>query len=341
MKVDAGLIEGGLGAVPARAREIEAAGYDGAISAELSADPFFPLLLAAEHTERVDLITSIAVAFARNPMTTAGLAHDLNAYSKGRFVLGLGSQIRAHVTKRFSMQWSRPAARMREFIAAMRAIWDCWYGGARLDFRGDFYQHTLMTPAFVPPDLSQGPPRVLLAAVGPKMTEAAAEFADGLIAHAFTTERYLRQVTLPAVERGLARAGRRRQDFEIACPLFTRIADDETEFERQTASLSRQISFYASTPAYRGVLELHGWGELQGELNRLSKRGRWQEMAGLIGEDIMDAFCLTSPAGKLADSIRATYGDLIDRISGGFRIADPELHAEQLAKLRGRDARST
>ena len=193
--------------MPARARELEAAGYDGAVSAEISSDPFLPLLLAAEHSERLELMTSIAVAFARNPMLLAQMGHDLNAYSKGRFILGLGSQIRPHITKRFSMPWSHPAARMRELILAMRAIWDCWYGGKPLQFRGEFYTHTLMTPMFTPTNTKYGAPRVFLAAVGPLMTEAAGEVADGLIAHAFTTERYLREVTLPAVERGLASAG--------------------------------------------------------------------------------------------------------------------------------------
>jgi len=334
MKVDAGLPLTDLARVAARARSIESSGYDGAISAEINSDPFLPLALAAEHTERVDLITSIAVAFARNPMTLAQVGHDLNAYSKGRFALGLGSQIQAHVTKRFSMPWSRPAARMREFVLAMRAIWACWYEGRKLDFRGEFYRHTLMTPMFTPPEKRYGAPRVFLAAVGPVMTEVAGEVADGLIAHAFTTRRYLLEVTLPAVERGLAKSGRRREDFEILCPVFTRIDGSAERFEAQTRALRNQIAFYASTPAYRRVLELHGWGGLQGELNRLSKQGRWQEMGEQIGEDVLDAFCVTAEPQRIAKALLERCAGSVDRILDGLAIEDADLRAEQVAQLR-------
>ena len=315
MKVDAGLPLTDLAGVPARARRIKASGYDGAISAEINSDPFLPLALAAEHTQRVDLITSIAVAFARNPMTLAQVGHDLNAFSRGRFALGLGSQIQAHVTKRFSMPWSQPAARMREFVLAMQAIWACWYEGHKLDFRGEFYKHTLMTPMFVPPEKSFGAPRVFLAAVGPVMTEVAGEVADGLIAHAFTTQRYLHEVTLPAVERGLAKSGRRREDFEILCPVFTRIAGSAERFEAQTRALRKQISFYGSTPAYRGVLELHGWGDLQPELNRLSKTGDWGTMSSLITDEMVDAFAICGSTDELGPLVRKRWGDLVQRVS--------------------------
>ena len=183
MKIDAS-INGTLDSVPARARELEQQGYDGLVTAELSNDPFFAMLLAAEHTERIKLITSIAVAFSRNPMTVAVQANDLQSLSRGRFVLGLGSQIKPHIEKRFSMPWSKPAARMREFVLAMRAIWDCWYEGAPLDFRGEFYSHTLMTPMFTPTNNAHGAPPVVIAAVGPKMTEVAGEVADGMLIHA-------------------------------------------------------------------------------------------------------------------------------------------------------------
>ncbi len=246
MKVDGGMM-GELTAVPARVRALEEAGYDAAISAETSNDPFFPILLAAEHSERIELMTSIAVAFARSPLNLAQIGHDLNLYSKGRFILGLGSQIRAHITKRFSMPWSKPAARMRELILAMRAIWDCWYEGTRLDFRGDFYTHTLMTPMFTPTENDYGRPRVFLAAVGPLMTEVAAEVADGVIAHGFTTERYMREVTLPAIDRGLAKAGKKRSDFEISCPVFVVTGADEDAYVRARTATSRQIAFYGWT----------------------------------------------------------------------------------------------
>ena len=201
MKIDSGLM-GSLDGVAERAQQLEADGFDGLITAEMAHDPFLPLALAAEHTERIELMTSIAVGFARNPMLLANLGHDLNAYSKGRFILGLGSQIKPHITKRFSMPWSHPAARMREMILAIRAIWDTWYEGKPLAFDGEFYQHTLMTPMFTPTDTEHGPARIFLAAVGPRMTEVAGEVADGMIVHAFTTEKYLRAVERLGVSGG-------------------------------------------------------------------------------------------------------------------------------------------
>ncbi len=216
MKVDGKLGAGAAAAVIDEARRHEKAGYDGLWSSESAHDPFLPLVLAAEHTERIELGTAIAVAFARSPMQLAYTAHDLQAYSGGRFLLGLGSQIKPHIERRFSMPWSHPAPRMREFIMAMRAIWSAWNDGTKLSFRGDFYQHTLMTPFFSPPPAPGGAPKVFLAAVGEAMTAVAGEVADGLLVHAFSTERYLREVTLPALSRGLAASGRSRADVEVS-----------------------------------------------------------------------------------------------------------------------------
>ena len=219
MKVDSG-IGGDLARVPEQAAALEKAGMSGLMTAETAHDPFFPLLMAAQSTEKIDLMTSIAVAFARTPMVLANIGHDLNHFSKGRFVLGLGSQIKPHITKRFSMPWSSPAARMREFIMAMRAIWATWHDQQPLAFTGKFYTHTLMTPFFTPTNVEYGAPRVFLAAVGPKMTEVAGEVADGMIVHAFTTETYLRETTLPALQKGWEKAGKKREDFEIMYPSF-------------------------------------------------------------------------------------------------------------------------
>ena len=252
MKVDGG-VGFDLDMVGAQAQELEEMGYSGLMSAETAHDPFFPLLVAAQHTEKVELMTSIAVAFARSPMTLANIGHDLNAYSKGRFVLGLGSQIRAHITKRFSMPWSSPAARMREFILAMRAIWDNWHEGKALEFAGKFYTHTLMTPFFTPSGNDFGAPKVFLAAVGPKMTEVAGEVADGMIVHAFTTEKYLRETTLPSLEKGFAKAGKTRADFEISYPVFVCTGQTEEELEEAKRATAQQIAFYGSTPAYKPV----------------------------------------------------------------------------------------
>jgi probable F420-dependent oxidoreductase len=334
MKVDAGLMLEDLASVPVRVRALEAAGYDGAVSAEINSDPFLPLALAAEHSERIDLLTSIAVAFARTPMLTAQIGHDLNAFSKGRFVLGLGSQIRPHITRRFSMPWSHPAARMREFIQAMRAIWDCWYHGAPLDFRGEFYSHTLMTPMFTPTNTQHGAPRVFLAAVGPRMTEVAGEVADGLIAHAFTTERYLRDVTLPAVLSGLAAGGRRRERFEITCPVFVVTGADGAAFEASRDATRKQIAFYGSTPAYRGVLEAHGWGALQDELTRLSKRGRWDEMGGLIDDDMLGTFAVVAEPDEVVPRLRARCEGAVDRVLCTFALGSGAQERARIAALR-------
>jgi len=334
MKVDAGLIAANLAEVPARARELEAAGFDGCVSAEIASDPFFPLLLAAEHTQKLELMTSIAVAFARSPMTLANLGHDLNAFSQGRFILGLGSQIAPHITKRFSMPWSHPAARMRELIQAMRAIWACWYAGEKLAFRGEFYTHTLMTPMFTPTNTQYGAPKVLLAAVGPLMTEVAGEVADGMIVHAFTTARYLHEVTLPALERGLARAGRSRRDFQLACPVFVVTGRDAREWEQNRAGVCKQIAFYGSTPAYRGVLEAHGWGELQSELNAMSKRGEWDAMGTRITDEILEQFAIVAQPHEVPAQLRKRYGDSIDRVLATFAFAEDEQRRKSLAELR-------
>jgi probable F420-dependent oxidoreductase len=335
MKVDSGVLSTDLGEIGRRARELEDLGYDGLLSAETSHDPFFPLLVAAEHTERIELGTGIAVAFARNPMTLAQIGHDLQQYSRGRFILGLGSQIKAHIEKRFSMPWSHPAARMRELILAMRAIWRCWDDGEPLDFRGDFYRHTLMTPFFNPGPSGFGPPKVFLAAVGELMTEVAGEVADGIIIHGFTTERYVREVTVPAIERGLAKAGRTRRDFEVSGPLFVVSGSTEDETERARAAVRQQVAFYGSTPAYRGVLELHGWGELQGELNALSKQGKWTEMGALIDDEMLSTFAVVAEPARVADELSRRFGDVVDRCSfyAPYR-SDPEQWAAVVAQLK-------
>src|SRR5437016_947910 len=314
MKVDGGL-GFDLSAAAEAARDAEAVGYDAVWTAETSHDPFFPLLLAAEHTERVELGTGIAIAFPRSPMHLANVGYDLQQYSKGRFILGLGSQIKAHIEKRFSATWSHPAARMRDLILAMRAIWDAWNAGTKLEYRGDFYSHTLMTPFFNPGPNPYEAPKVFLAAVGERMTEVAGEVCDGLLAHGFTTEKYLREVTLPALERGLAKAGKQRSEFEISCPTFVITGTSEQEFETADKGVRQQIAFYGSTPAYKGVLEKHGWSDLQPELNRLSKQGEWVEMGSLITDDVVDAFAVRGEPEEIPKLILARYGDVIDRVT--------------------------
>src|SRR5205823_4830825 len=241
MRVDGTVMTARPEEMPAAARELEELGYDGVFTAETSHDPFLPITLAALETERIELATGIAVAFARNPMSTAVIGNDLQLYTKGRFILGLGSQIKPHIEKRFSMPWSEPAKRMREFILAMRAIWACWNEGDKLDFRGEFYRHTLMTPFFNPGPNPYGVPKVFLAAVGERMTEVAGEVADGI--------------------------------------------------------------------------QLHGWGDLQGDLNRLSKQGEWAQMGELVDDEILGTFAVTGEPEEIPAKMLDRYGDVVDRIS--------------------------
>ena len=332
MYVDGG-VSNDLNAVGAQAAEMEDMGYTGVMTAETAHDPFFPLLVAAQHTQRVQLMTSIAVAFARSPMTLANIGHDLNAFSKGRFVLGLGSQIRPHITKRFSMPWSSPAARMREYIMAMRAIWDCWHQQQPLEFTGEFYTHTLMTPFFTPTNVDYGAPKVFLAAVGPKMTEVAGEVADGVIVHAFTTEKNLRETTLPALERGFAKAGKKREDFEISYPMFVVTGSTEEDMREAQQATCQQIAFYGSTPAYKPVLESIGAGELQGELNTMSKQGRWKEMGELITPELLQEFAIVGEPQNLAGQIATRYGDIVDRTSAAYAHIGKADRASIIEKL--------
>jgi probable F420-dependent oxidoreductase len=293
----------------------EAAGYDGAWVAETKVDPLLALAVAAGSTERIELGTGILVAFARNPMAVAVAANDLHLLSGGRLLLGLGSQIKPHITRRFGMPWSSPAARMREFILALRAIWHSWATGERLGFRGEFYTHTLMTPFFDPGPNPHGNPKVFLAGVGELMSEVAGEVADGFLCHGFSTERYVREVTLPALERGRARAGKTLDGFEISGPAFVAAGTTEREIADAVAAVKQQIAFYGSTPAYRKVLELHGWGELQDELHALSKRDGWDQMPALIDDEMLHTFAVVGEPEAVAAELDRRYGDLVQRLT--------------------------
>jgi len=313
---------------------IEEAGFDTVAAIETRHDPFIQSAVIAEHTKRAEVMTSIAVAFARTPMLLAYAAHDLNVLSGGRFILGLGSQTKPHIERRFAMPWSHPAERMKEMIQAIHAIWDCWYDGKPLAFRGQFYSHTLMTPNFTPADIGFARPPIHLAAVGPQMTEVAATIADGIICHAFTTERYVREVTVPAIEAGLAGQGRDRAQFEVTGIPFIACAQDEAALAEKVAAVKKQVAFYGSTPAYRGVLELHGWGGLHGELHRLSKLGRWDEMGVLIGDDVLDAFAIVGTPAQAAKELRRRFGGVFDRVALGSGN-DIGIAAELAAAIKG------
>ncbi len=337
MKIDVSLgnIATGPADVADAAARIEADGYDGIWLGETAHDPAVMVTLAVGATERVTVGTAVAIAFARTPMVMAHMAHDLQALSRGRFVLGLGSQVKAHVERRFSMPWGRPAARMREYVLALRAIWDAWEHGTRLDFAGEFYTHTLMTPFFSPPRHDWGPPPVALAGVGERMTEVAGEVADGFFFHPFTTERYLREVTLPALERGRARSGRTLEGFLVTGPSFVTVGRDDAELGAAIAGTKRQIAFYASTPAYRPVLELHGWGELQEQLNALARSGRWDDMAGLVTDEMLATFSVVGDPASVGRALRAKLGDVVERVTPYATYdTDPGLWTELLGELR-------
>jgi probable F420-dependent oxidoreductase len=314
MNIDTG-IGSNLASIAARTGAAEEAGLDCLWAAETVNDPFLSLAVAAEHSQRLSIGTAVAIAFARNPMSLAYTANQLQEFSRGRMILGLGSQVRSHIERRFSAQWSRPAARMREFVLALQAVWASWNDGTRLDFQGDFYTHTLMTPVFAPAPNPFGAPRVFLAAVGELMTEVAGEVADGVITHGVSSPRYLREVTLPALERGLAKSGRTRADVQVTCPGFIAVADNDEKIPNARAAMRRHLAYYASTPAYRPVLELHGWGDLQSELYACSKRGAWEAMSGLVDDEMLDMFTIIATPGALAGEVRARYGGLVDRIN--------------------------
>jgi probable F420-dependent oxidoreductase len=316
------------------AADAERAGYTGLWTSEVKHDPFIAVALAACATERIDVGTAIALAFARSPMTLAVQANDLQLLSQGRLLLGLGSQIKAHITRRFAMPWSHPAPRMREYILAMRAIWDCWHNGTKLSFQGEFYSHTLMTPFFNPGPSPFGAPRVMLAGVGETMTAVAGEVADGFLCHGFTTERYLREATLPTLTR--ARPGGDLAGFEVSGSPFLVTGRTDEEMSEARRGVREQIAFYGSTPAYRPVLELHGWGALSDELHGLSRLGKWKEMGEAIDDQVLDAFAVTAEPDRAAAELLRRYGDIMTRMTLYTPYAiDPAVTGQIVADLQG------
>jgi probable F420-dependent oxidoreductase len=325
-----------IDATASAAGAAEAAGYDGLWVGETRHDPFLQVFQVLAATRSITVGTSVAIAFARTPMTTASVAYDLARHAQGRFVLGLGSQVRPHIERRFSMPWSRPAARMREYVLALRAIWSAWQDGTRLDVRGEFYTHTLMTPFFAPPPHPAGPPRVFVAGVNTAMTEVAGEVADGFVMHPFTTRRYLDEVTLPALRRGREKVGRTLDGFDITGPSFVAVGRTEEEIAAAVAGVRARIAFYASTRAYRSVLELHGWGDLQPALARLAGEGRWGEMGGLVDDEMLRAFATVGAPDEVGPSLLAKLGGIATRLTlPAPHEADPGPAADLFRAVRG------
>ncbi|OBI04122.1 LLM class F420-dependent oxidoreductase [Mycobacterium sp. E2462] len=292
----------------ASAADIAATGADGLFTFEGQHDVFFPLLVAAGATG-LDLMTNVAIAPPRSPLHLAHAAYDLQLVSEGRFRLGLGSQVRAHIEKRYGSKWERPAARMAETVAAIKAIFAAWEGQSRLDFRGEFFTHTIMAPNFSPGPNPFGPPPVLLGALGPVMTRTAAEVADGLLVMPFNSARHFEERTLPAVAEGLRRAGRAREDLQIIVAAMVAVGRDEADLAAAIDGVASLISFYGSTPAYLPVLEVEGWADVQPELNALSKQGRFADMRRLVGDEVVSRIGVVGTPEDCARQIAARFGD--------------------------------
>lgn len=320
----------GPGRGGAEATKFEELGFDGAWSFEASHDPFVPLILASQTTERIELGTAIAVAFARTPMMSAHMAWDLQTLTGGRFILGLGTQIKPHIEKRYGMPWSKPAARMREYVQAVRAIWDCWMTGDPLDVRGEFYTHTLMPPLFRPSPLQVPVPKIYLAGVGPHMMKTIGEVADGFFVHPFHSPEFLLAETLPALVSGSVEAGRAEDAVDVACLTIVAMGSDSESLTKARSKAKAQVAFYGSTPAYAGVLEHHGYADLQPELNLMTKQGRWSEMTALIDDELLEAVAVTGTPTEVGATI-AKRNSFADRTTMMFY--GPQPSAEELAEV--------
>jgi probable F420-dependent oxidoreductase len=329
MRVTTSITTDDLASIPSIAHEAEAAGFDELSSQENRHDPFMPLTLAATTTSRVSLATSVAIAFPRSPMLAATAAWDLQSLSNGRFILGLGSQIKPHNERRFSVPWSAPAPRMREYIEAIRAIFACWSTGERLQFEGEHYRFTLMTPNFTPPKLDTPPPEIHVAAVGPAMLGVAGRVCDGVMLHPFCTREYLEQVIVPTLQRGLKSRGRTREGFRIGGGGFVATGANDKSVDGSIEFVRQRIGFYGSTPAYWPVLELHDLADLGHKLNAMSKAGQWTEMAGAVSDDVLELFCARGSHGEIAAEITRHFGGLVDSV--GLDVNTPP---EVVASIR-------
>jgi probable F420-dependent oxidoreductase len=309
MKIDVAVMAPTLRSVPYIAQTAEAIGFDCLWTSETQHDPFLPLALVAEHTSRMEFGTSIAVAFARSPTTLAHIAWDLSKASRGRFILGLGTQVKAHIERRFGMTWESPAPKLREMILAIRALWQAWQGDGKVNFRGEFYKITLMTPFFNPGPIDHPDIPIYIAGVNEQLCRVAGELCQGFHVHPFHTAEYIRQIVLPNIQRGAAKAGRTRADVQLASSIFVATNDQEREIARQ------QISFYASTPTYKAVLDVHGWGAVNEKLGALAARGKWDEMPSLITDEILNEVAIVAPREEVVARIKQKYTGLLDRVT--------------------------
>jgi probable F420-dependent oxidoreductase len=313
VKLDIGMLTHDLRTLPDYARKAEAMGYDTLWSAETQHDPYLPLAVAASATSRIKLGTNIATVFSRSPMVTAMIAWDLQKASDGRFTLGLGTQVKAHNERRFSVKYESPGPKMAEAVRAIHAIWDCWQNGTKLDFKGQFYTFDVMTPFFNPGPIDHPKIPIFVAAVNPYMCGVAGEFCDGMHVHPFNSPKYLREIVQPAVNAGLAKSGRARKDFTYATASFVVVGDTPEERSQQAQMVKQQIAFYGSTRTYQPVLDCHGWGDLTTKLHRKSIEGDWKGMADLITDEMLDTYAVTATYDKLAAALQTRYAGLLDR----------------------------
>jgi probable F420-dependent oxidoreductase len=307
------------------AKRAEALGYDGVVTPETGHDPFFPLVIAGEHTSKITLGTAVAICFPRSPMVTAQMAWDLQKFTGGRFLLGIGTQVKAHNVRRYSTPWDGPAApRLREYIEMLRAIWDCWQTGSKPSYRGKHYQFTLMSPVFSPGPIDHPNIPIYISAVNPHNARLAGELCDGLRLHGFNTPKYLQEVIMPAVEAGAAKAGRSIKDIDIAGLGFLITGRNSAELTANAAPVRRQIAFYASTPSYKPVLDVHGWGEVGNRLLEMSRRGEWAAMSELITDDMLEEFCTIATYDNLVPKVLKHYGGITTRAAFGIPARSPE-----------------
>jgi probable F420-dependent oxidoreductase len=318
VKLDTGILVPALQDAPAAAKAAEEMGFDAIWTAETSHDPFLPLVLAAEHTKRIKLGTAIAVAFPRSPMVLAQIAWDLQLQSRGRFILGLGTQVRAHNERRFGIKWEHPGPKLREMVQMIHAIWDCWQNGTPPSFEGQFYTFTLMTPFFNAGSIPYPRPPIYIAGVNEYICRLAGELCDGLHAHPFHSIKYLEDVVMPNIQKGLDKAGRTRRDIAIATTAFVVTGADRNEIEAAKMPVRQQIAFYASTPAYVGVLEAHGWGETGRRLTDMSKRGEWVAMANEITDEMLEVYAVTGTYDEIAEKVKRKYAGYLERVAFYF-----------------------
>lgn len=335
MHVDVTLLVPDMDQMPALARAAEVVGFDALWTSETKHNPFLPLTLAAEHTRRLHLGTAVAIAFPRSPLVTAHIAWDLQKLSRGRFILGLGTQVKAHIERRFGVPWEAPVAKLREYIQALRAIWDAWQNRTRLNFRGRFYKHTLMTDFFDPGPIDHPHIPVYVAGVNPGLIRLAGELADGFHVHPFHSVRYMQEVFLPTLNEALRAAGRARKDIQLASTVFAITGRTPAEMDAVREMVRQQIAFYASTPSYRVVLAVHGWEEVGERLSRLAARKRWEEMPGLIGDEMLHVYAVEAPWQDLPEALVRRYHGVLDRIAlyYPFRLEDQGMWQELVAAV--------